>query len=372
MAASVAWHCRIDHRQIHRLPRRPLADLYDADRAGVAQAMPRQTEHERIELLARERLRRSTSAARPDEAALMQAPRRQPDADAIMDEDLQAGRTLVSEDVRMMGPPRRRPSRPERGWCRCRHACPSARCTATPPPRESSKPVAKPGRALSGGTGWPDESDGRAAAPQLDADVSLDGRRWQCQRHERRAGHGYVLRRQRGLGLWRQLALRVDHPLAQHVRVQAMRQCHRRHRHTRAHALLDHRCLELRPVPTPTTPAHQIHSTSVHLSAKLKRTRASYNVDSASTCVRCPLTYNLNANVVHRWRADDRRVAAPKTADDPKLPTPAFIALDVRPEAEMPARDIRIELKRGRASAVVHWPVESASSCAAWLREWRR
>jgi len=52
-----------------------------------------------------------------------------------------------------------------------------------------------------------------------------------------------------------------------HVRVQAVRQCHRRHRHTGAHALLDHRCLELRAMSTPTTPTHQIHSVSVHLSA---------------------------------------------------------------------------------------------------------
>ena len=82
--------------------------------------------------------------------------------------------------------------------------------------------------------------------------------------------------------------------------------------------------------------------------------------------------YNLNANVVHRWRADDRKAALPKSTDVPTLPIPAFVPLDVQHEAEMPARDIRIELKRGSATAVVHWPVESASSCAAWLREWLR
>lgn len=82
--------------------------------------------------------------------------------------------------------------------------------------------------------------------------------------------------------------------------------------------------------------------------------------------------YNLNANAVHRWRADDRRAASPKATDVPTLPMPDFIALDVQPEAEMPSRDIRIELKRGSATAVVHWPMESASSCAAWLREWLR
>ncbi|BEP67649.1 MULTISPECIES: transposase [unclassified Variovorax] len=82
--------------------------------------------------------------------------------------------------------------------------------------------------------------------------------------------------------------------------------------------------------------------------------------------------YNLNANVVHRWRADDRKAAASKAAEAPTLPMPGFIALDVQPEAEVPMRDIRVELKRGSATAVVYWPVESASSCAAWLREWLR
>jgi transposase-like protein len=82
--------------------------------------------------------------------------------------------------------------------------------------------------------------------------------------------------------------------------------------------------------------------------------------------------YNLNANVVHRWRADDRKAASPKLTDAATLPMPDFIALDVQPEAQMPARDIRVELKRGSATAVVHWPVESASSCAAWLHEWLR
>lgn len=82
--------------------------------------------------------------------------------------------------------------------------------------------------------------------------------------------------------------------------------------------------------------------------------------------------YNLNANVVHRWRADSRKGASLKATDVASLPTPGFIALDLQPEAQIAVRDIRIELKRGSATAVVHWPVESASSCAAWLREWLR
>lgn len=62
--------------------------------------------------------------------------------------------------------------------------------------------------------------------------------------------------------------------------------------------------------------------------------------------------YNLNANVVHRWRADARKAALPNAAEVPALPTPAFIALDVQHEAESPARDIRIELKR---AAPLQW-----------------
>lgn len=56
---------------------------HDADDPGLPNALPRQAEHERIELLARERLWRPASAARPDEVALMQPPRCQPDANLL-------------------------------------------------------------------------------------------------------------------------------------------------------------------------------------------------------------------------------------------------------------------------------------------------
>ena len=55
---------------------------------------------------------------------------------------------------------------------------------------------------------------------------------------------------------------------------------------------------------------------------------------------------------MHRWRAEDRRAVSPKATDVPTLPMPVFIALDAQPEAEMPARYIRIELKRASATAV--------------------
>ena len=47
----------------------------NADHTGNAYALPGQTEHECIQLLVRDGLRRTGFAARPDEAALMQSPR---------------------------------------------------------------------------------------------------------------------------------------------------------------------------------------------------------------------------------------------------------------------------------------------------------
>ena len=72
--------------------------------------------------------------------------------------------------------------------------------------------------------------------------------------------------------------------------------------------------------------------------------------------------------MVHNWRVDDRKAALPKPADVPVLPLLDFIALDAQPEAEMPVREIRVELRRGTATAVAHWLMESAD----WLCEWLR
>ena len=77
---------------------------HDANDPGLPNALPRQPEHKRIELLARERLRRPASAAWPDEVALMQPPCCQPDANAVMDENLQPGRAPVGKDIRMVRP----------------------------------------------------------------------------------------------------------------------------------------------------------------------------------------------------------------------------------------------------------------------------
>ena len=54
----------------------------------------------------------------------------------------------------------------------------------------------------------------------------------------------------------------------------------------------------------------------------------------------------------------DRRVAE----------TPASF-LTMQLPAKIAALDIRIELRRGATSISVAWPTETATDCAAWMRE---
>ena len=85
---------QLAHRHIQQLQR-------DGDDASFAQALPRQAEHERVELRAGQRQRRA-SVARPDELAGVQAPRGQPHADAVMHEHLHAVGAAVGEQVRVV------------------------------------------------------------------------------------------------------------------------------------------------------------------------------------------------------------------------------------------------------------------------------
>ncbi len=87
--------------------------------------------------------------------------------------------------------------------------------------------------------------------------------------------------------------------------------------------------------------------------------------------------HDLNANVVHRWRVNERNTVAPIAAVSQTASPSGFVAVSFHPETPAPAEpmplpDIRIELQRGNGTAVVHWPVQAAASCAAWLHEWLR
>jgi transposase len=83
------------------------------------------------------------------------------------------------------------------------------------------------------------------------------------------------------------------------------------------------------------------------------------------------LSHGINANIVHRWlreHVDTALVAqtpqqfVPVTLDEPAAPCHG-----ANPES---GQDIRVEVRRGNSAIVVTWPLQGASSCAAWLREW--
>lgn len=95
------------------------------------------------------------------------------------------------------------------------------------------------------------------------------------------------------------------------------------------------------------------------------------------------LSHGLNPNMVHRWIREERQR---KQGDAGQVTSPQFIPLQLPAaaviEAEPPqacppgtaqtGAAIHIEVRRGSAAVSIHWPMDSASSCAAWLRDWLR
>ena len=104
------------------------------------------------------------------------------------------------------------------------------------------------------------------------------------------------------------------------------------------------------------------------------RVVAQCRADGASIAA-VALAHGINANIVHRWLREHAAPPAPK-------PINPFIPLNLSaPEVEdaapvhaagSPTSDIRVEIRRGTGVVTVSWPVEAASSCADWLRDWLR
>jgi transposase len=85
------------------------------------------------------------------------------------------------------------------------------------------------------------------------------------------------------------------------------------------------------------------------------------------------LANGINANQVRRWMRE--RGIEPPSRRSPAVvsasgmgTTPAFVPVQVEPVS----RQIRIEVQRGNATVKVEWPIEAASECSAWLRDWLR
>ena len=84
--------------------------------------------------------------------------------------------------------------------------------------------------------------------------------------------------------------------------------------------------------------------------------------------------YDLNANLVHKWRRGVAAPARPSASFSASHGAREFIALALPSREAVPTAlaDIRIELRRGATSVAVSWPLAAADQCAAWLRGWLR
>ena len=81
------------------------------------------------------------------------------------------------------------------------------------------------------------------------------------------------------------------------------------------------------------------------------------------------LTHGVNANQVRRWMRE-RGVVLPS-----RLPmvdaAPAFVPVAL-PPVRSETGPIVVEVRRGTTAIHVEWPVQAASDCAVWLRDWLR
>ncbi len=97
------------------------------------------------------------------------------------------------------------------------------------------------------------------------------------------------------------------------------------------------------------------------------------------------LAQGINQNMVHRWIREERQrlelaelqrggsaflpVQLPQVPVPQPRPVP-HVASSVNPSDV--GQGIRIEIQRAGGKVTVTWPVQSASDCGIWLREWLR
>lgn len=92
-----------------------------------------------------------------------------------------------------------------------------------------------------------------------------------------------------------------------------------------------------------------------------------------ASVARVALGHGLNANLVHKWRRDQRAGDAGAVVESGG--GEAFIALPMPVSTQATSSgnaDIRLELRKGASTISVSWPVQEAAQCAAWLAQWLR
>ena len=100
----------------------------------------------------------------------------------------------------------------------------------------------------------------------------------------------------------------------------------------------------------------------------------------ASTAMR----YQVNVNIIHRWlREHDQQglhstpafvPLALDTSAVPAMPTQSVaVNQNLHPTSRSDVSEVAkilVEVRRGNHMVSIHWPAQTATSCAAWLIEW--
>ena len=93
------------------------------------------------------------------------------------------------------------------------------------------------------------------------------------------------------------------------------------------------------------------------------------------------LSYQVNANIVHRWLREHEQHGMhstpsfiPLAMDAPSIPVVVpqpVVANQEHAVIPVPVElsEIRIEVKRGHHTVMINWPTQAAASCAMWLSE---
>lgn len=86
------------------------------------------------------------------------------------------------------------------------------------------------------------------------------------------------------------------------------------------------------------------------------------------------LANGLNANLLRRWVAQSEAHSKPLSAPVATVAAggavSTFVPVSMQDGRSGGERSIRIELQHGHGRVQVHWPLEAAAECAAWLRDW--
>lgn len=120
------------------------------------------------------------------------------------------------------------------------------------------------------------------------------------------------------------------------------------------------------------TPRYAVRRTKRTYSAETKaELLAACNAPGASIAAVASAN-GMNANVLHRWlkelsQSRQSMVSGATAVDVTGTSVPSFIALPLLTKpAESPAREIKVEVRKGGLVLTVTWPMSAASEFACW------